>query len=373
MIVIKSKDSQKIDLYQFVDIVEVMDETKIGEIEIGAAAEATIEAYRALATDPAKRLALALDRTCVQFLAYIIAEGNNNIVKIALETLTLIAQNSECKIPISNTFGILEALSSVSDDDQYSEDIRQKAAELFTSLQFVRHIRNQKIDEENSSAANSSSTNINDLLTKPDENDTISENISPTNLQAQKSDEVDTSYSFSGQGKIFGIGMRSKDSSDSLSQGNEISDSIGRKFPNYKSITLYIQGMVTTDHRELVENELVKVRGLVSIVFDLVHSRVTCRVRQEIPIEKLASAISRTDSLKAQLVTRGDNGEEIISLIGGGNASTPSLVDDLPEYLPEEEPQEKSSSAIALSAAFRETATNLLFTATDLLQKSFYW
>lgn len=61
----------------------------------------------------------------------------------------------------------------------------------------------------------------------------------------------------------------------------------------------------------MVEEELVRVRGLISIVFDLGHSRVTCRVRRDLPPEKLAAAVARTETLSALQVMTNAKGEEV--------------------------------------------------------------
>lgn len=126
----------------------------MGEIELGAAAEATIQAYKELASDPGKRVALALDRTCVQFLAYVIAEGEGSLVQSAVETLSLIAEAKECRPPLANTFGVLESLQSVTEDEEdHCKELREMAAGLFTSLQFARHIKKPKSSEPGCSSA----------------------------------------------------------------------------------------------------------------------------------------------------------------------------------------------------------------------------
>ena len=60
-----------------------------------------------------------------------------------------------------------------------------------------------------------------------------------------------------------------------------------------------------------MEEELVRVRGLISIVFDLTKSRVTCRVKRDLSVEKLAAAVARTETLAAHQVTLDENGEEV--------------------------------------------------------------
>lgn len=55
------------------------------------------------------------DRTCIQFLAYVVAEGEGSLVQAAIETLSLIAEAKDCRPSLANTFGVLEALQSVTE------------------------------------------------------------------------------------------------------------------------------------------------------------------------------------------------------------------------------------------------------------------
>lgn len=65
--------------------------------------------------------------------------------------------------------------------------------------------------------------------------------------------------------------------------------------------------------------------------------------------------------------------QEILPL-GSGSSDMTSPVDDLPDYLPEDDIVVKDSkSAMAPSGSFKETASSWFATASNLLQKSFYW
>ncbi|CAL4069326.1 unnamed protein product [Meganyctiphanes norvegica] len=363
----------------------------MGEIELGAAAEATIQAYRELATDPGKRLALALDRTCIQFLAYVIAEGEGSLVQAGLETLSLISQEPDCRPSLAHTFGVLEALESLSEDEErYSEELREQAASLYTCLQFAKHIKKSKSRESTKSLSptEASATPKNGATTTANvASITTQTSLTSSITESQKSDDVDTSYSVAGQGKFSigkgpsGHGSRSTTPDEDSLKSEEIGLSprkqqqfLGTNNRKAKNVTLFVNGMVNADHRKLVEDELVRVRGLISIVFDLAHSRVTCRVKRDLSIEKLALAVARTDRLTAQHVIKGANGEEVIQPFGGENTSALSPIDDLPDYLPEEEDAVKQDGTeMATSGTFRETATSFLSTAANIIQKSFYW
>ncbi|XP_071538324.1 armadillo repeat-containing protein 1-like isoform X2 [Panulirus ornatus] len=334
----------------------------MGEIELGAAAEATIQAYKELATDPAKRLALALDRTCIQFLAYVVAEGEGSLVHSAIETLALIAQSKDCRPSLANTFGVLESLQSVTEDEEnYSKEIRNEAAGLFTSLQFARHIKKSKSTE-----AACSGTTSDHVPVQSDDVDGSSEKMGKEESPAKAKDTLE----------------KSPLKTESLPKGDEKLEPTMEKKYNFmgplnskaKIVTLFIKGMVNPEHRRQVEDELVRVRGLISIVFDMKHSRVTCRVKRDLSVEKLAAAVARTEVLSAQQVTTNANGEEEIIPLGRTPSETTSPVEELPDYLPEEDIIVKDlDSAMAPSGSFMETATTWISTASNFLQKSFYW
>ncbi|XP_071538322.1 uncharacterized protein [Panulirus ornatus] len=384
----------------------------MGEIELGAAAEATIQAYKELATDPAKRLALALDRTCIQFLAYVVAEGEGSLVHSAIETLALIAQSKDCRPSLANTFGVLESLQSVTEDEEnYSKEIRNEAAGLFTSLQFARHIKKSKSTE-----AACSGTTSDHVPVQSDDVDGSSEKMGKEESPAKAKDTLEKSplktESVSGSPKkksnASGLPMRvdnengsswKHDESESIERTSSLDSrtlSLEKELPkgdekleptmekkyNFmgplnskaKIVTLFIKGMVNPEHRRQVEDELVRVRGLISIVFDMKHSRVTCRVKRDLSVEKLAAAVARTEVLSAQQVTTNANGEEEIIPLGRTPSETTSPVEELPDYLPEEDIIVKDlDSAMAPSGSFMETATTWISTASNFLQKSFYW
>lgn len=71
--------------------------------------------HKYLLPQPFTSLSIPQDRTCIQFLAYVVAEGEGLLVDSAVETLALIAEAKECRSSLANTFGVLEALQSVTE------------------------------------------------------------------------------------------------------------------------------------------------------------------------------------------------------------------------------------------------------------------
>ncbi|KAK7065549.1 Armadillo repeat-containing protein 1 [Halocaridina rubra] len=234
----------------------------MGEIDLGAAAEATIQAYRELASDPAKRLALALDRTCIQFLAYVVAEGEATLVHLAVETLSLISQAQECRTSLANTFGVLEALQAVSEDESnYSEDLRDKATGLFTSLQFARCVK--KTPSPDKVLDNPGTSNENSK--HPDDVDST---ISTAEETANRGSVSSTEQTSNSSGSPVKSDAKSDSSKKSVDSGNSLADNksepkedasrtanshpavekkssfLGPNNSKAKIVTLYIKGMV---------------------------------------------------------------------------------------------------------------------------------
>lgn len=358
----------------------------MGEIELGAAAEATIQAYKELAHDPSKRLALALDRTCIQFLAYVVAEGEGLLVDSAVETLALIAEAKECRSSLANTFGVLEALQSVTEDEErYSEALREKAAGLFTSLQFAKHVKTTEATKpQTSSSASTSNSTATDSSASQASPAHTPTSPAPSPTPSKQADKVDGPKKSGSE--VADVSERKVKPPAKVENTREMQaqasvekrDSfLGIHNSKAKVVTLFVKGMVSPEQRQRVEEELVRVRGLISIVFDLGHSRVTCRVKRDLSVEKLAAAVARTETLAAQQVTTNDKGEEEIIPLGqtpADPATTTSPVDDLPDYLPEEDFGVKdATSAMAPSGSFMEAASSWISSASNLLQKSFYW
>ena len=63
----------------------------------------------------------------------------------------------------------------------------------------------------------------------------------------------------------------------------------------------------------------------------------------------------------------------MLSIGSIASVSSTSPIEDLPDYLPEEESEVDTKSAMAPSGSLKETASSILSIAANLLSKSFYW
>lgn len=66
----------------------------------------------------------------------------------------------------------------------------------------------------------------------------------------------------------------------------------------------------------MLERQLIKVHGVISIVFDANNSRVTLRSRPDLNIELVGQAVRKTQTMRAYLVTKSESGEDTLKSIG---------------------------------------------------------
>ncbi|XP_076649612.1 uncharacterized protein LOC143357196 isoform X2 [Halictus rubicundus] len=137
-------------------------------------------------------------------------------------------------------------------------------------------------------------------------------------------------------------------------------------------IVLHVQGLLPESRSEL-ESILIRIDGLVSLVVDVEHQRVTMRTLSYVTAKQIAEAIrNNTENMEARLVTRNKlNQEYLVKLVHiNGEDDT----EDMPEYLPEEEEQEEEKEGVvSLFTGLRQSASSLYKSTTEFFQNSFYW
>ncbi|XP_014487121.1 PREDICTED: armadillo repeat-containing protein 1-like [Dinoponera quadriceps] len=137
-------------------------------------------------------------------------------------------------------------------------------------------------------------------------------------------------------------------------------------------IVLHVQGLLPETRAEL-EATLIRIDGLVSLVVDVEHQRVTMRTLNYVTAKQIAEAIDKnTDNMKARLVTRNKfNQEFLVKLVQSGDSSDG---DEMPDYLPEEEEQEDDKEGVvSLFTGLKQSASSLYKSTAEFLSNSFYW
>ncbi|XP_077022999.1 armadillo repeat-containing protein 1 isoform X2 [Tamandua tetradactyla] len=130
-----------------------------------------------------------------------------------------------------------------------------------------------------------------------------------------------------------------------------------------KTVVLHIDGLDDTSRRNLCEEALLKIKGVISFTFQMAVQRCVA----------LASAIASTKVMKAQQVVKSESGEEMLVPF----QDTPVEVEqntDLPDYLPEDEsPTKEQDKAVSRVGSHPEGGASWLSTAANFLSRSFYW
>ncbi|XP_071836281.1 armadillo repeat-containing protein 1-like [Apostichopus japonicus] len=150
---------------------------------------------------------------------------------------------------------------------------------------------------------------------------------------------------------------------------------LGTNKQNSKVVVLQVHGLKDQMCRKVCEDELLKVKGLISFTFDMQKSRCTLRVKKEMRAETLVAAVARTTVMFADQVLKNEHGEEIILSFG----SKPALADkentSLPEYLPEEDlPITGLDKAVTKPGlTCDDQGGSWLSTAATFISNSFYW
>ncbi|KAK2505242.1 hypothetical protein MC885_007413 [Smutsia gigantea] len=128
-----------------------------------------------------------------------------------------------------------------------------------------------------------------------------------------------------------------------------------------------------TSRRNLCEEALLKIKGVISFTFQMAVQRCVVRIRSDLKAEALASAIASTKVMKAQQVVKSESGEEMLVPF----QDTPVEVEqntELPDYLPEDEsPTKEQDKAVSRVGSHPEGGASWLSTAANFLSRSFYW
>lgn len=137
-------------------------------------------------------------------------------------------------------------------------------------------------------------------------------------------------------------------------------------------VVLHVQGLLPETRAEL-EATLIRIEGLISLVVDVEHQRVTMRTLNYVTAKQIAEAIDKNiENMEARLVTRNKfNQEFLVKLVQSGDNSDG---EEMPDYLPEEEEQEDDKEGVvSLFTGLKQSASSLYKSTTEFLSSSFYW
>ncbi|XP_043286966.1 armadillo repeat-containing protein 1-like [Venturia canescens] len=136
-------------------------------------------------------------------------------------------------------------------------------------------------------------------------------------------------------------------------------------------VVLHVSGLLPETRADL-EATLIRIEGLISLVVDVEHQRVTMRTLINVTAKQIAEAIrDNTENMEARLVTRNKfNQEFLVKLINNDNGE----YNEMPEYLPEDdEPEAEREGVVSLFTGLRQSASTLYKSTAEFLHNSFYW
>ncbi|KAJ8687426.1 hypothetical protein QAD02_023220 [Eretmocerus hayati] len=137
-------------------------------------------------------------------------------------------------------------------------------------------------------------------------------------------------------------------------------------------IVLHVHGLLPETRTDL-EYTLIRIEGLISLVVDVEHQRVTMRTLINVTAKQIAEAISDNNpNMEARLVTKNKYNQEFLVKLTNDDGDD---CDDLPEYLPEDEEseEEEKEGVISLFRGLKQTASSLYSSTAEFLSTSFYW
>lgn len=165
----------------------------------------------------------------------------------------------------------------------------------------------------------------------------------------------------------------------SMSRGSMF---LGASNKKARNIVLQIQGLEDHTHRQLAEQHLLEVKGVISFTFDMSQKRCTVRARSTLKPETLCHAVGASQLLTADQVVKNEFGEEVLLSFGKepqarkNVENTTDTTVKLPDYLPEDHdtPELLNDKALVRTEDANSSGTGGWFSSVgSFLAKSFYW
>ncbi|XP_031802208.1 armadillo repeat-containing protein 1 isoform X2 [Sarcophilus harrisii] len=287
-----------------------------------------VNQLRDLAADPLNRRAIVQDQGCLPGLILFMDHPNPPVVHSALLALRYLAECRANREKMKGELGMMLSLQNVIQKTTTPGETKLLASEIYDILQSSNMEDTGNVNEMNSRRRKAQFF------------------LGTTNKRAKTVvlhiDGLDDSE------YIWG-----KDDSCGLSGREEIA----RKY----------------SRRNLCEEALLKIKGVISFTFQMAVQRCVVRIRSDLKAEALATAIASTKVMKAQQVVKSETGEEMLVPF----QDTPVEVEqntDLPDYLPEDEsPIKEQDKAVSRVGSHPEGGASWLSTAANFLSRSFYW
>ncbi|KAL4235716.1 Armadillo repeat-containing protein 1 [Mactra antiquata] len=270
-----------------------------------------IQAMKAMAMDRKKGSILVKDSTCIGGLVLVLSNSDTNIVRLALETIQLLAENETNRPVLRNFIGMMDQLETLVDSKSCGE-VENIAKEVY-------------------------------LMLKED-------------------------------GQTTPLRDTMNNSNTCTSRRSSMQKMLHGGIKNSKLIVLQLKGLLNKFDRDVCMRLLLQVKGVISITFDMNKKRCIVRTKLDVRPENLVVTIAKTQSIHAQQVVKDDSGRELFLSFGlhDDNLNKENMT-ELPDYLPDdEELQPVDDKAITRNKSDSKSG-GWLSTAANFLANSFYW
>lgn len=130
---------------------------------------------------------------------------------------------------------------------------------------------------------------------------------------------------------IGNIGLLSRTAGGKVGSKNKESLKFLGETKKTKVITLQIEGLIGQDKKQECIDEVIQIKGVISLTFNMNMQRCIVRAKPELSAENLAGAIQKTKTMKAKQVVKDENGEEVFlefDEIEDNNSAYPAYLDE---------------------------------------------
>uniref|UniRef100_A0A2K6D8P1 Armadillo repeat-containing protein 1 n=1 Tax=Macaca nemestrina TaxID=9545 RepID=A0A2K6D8P1_MACNE len=154
--------------------------------------------------------------------------------------------------------------------------------------------------------------------------------------------------------------------SSNKADGDSLSCFLGTTNKCAKTVVLHTDGLDDTSWRNLCEEALLKIKGVISFTFQMAVKGVV-RIHSDLKAEALASVKASTKFTKDH-----ESGEEM--LVAFQDLPVVEQNTELPDYLSEDESPTKEQDKVASWVSSHPVGgTSWLSTVENFLSRSFYW
>ncbi|XP_030839263.1 armadillo repeat-containing protein 1 [Strongylocentrotus purpuratus] len=285
------------------------------------AVQGVVRQLRDLAKDPQNREKIVKDQGCLPGLVLFLDNDDPIVVSTALEAIQYLSESAVNRPLMKKELGMLVSLEAITNNAE--SDTRSK--------NLARSIHNR--------------------LTAPPTPGPLKESSNPNIPKGSRGGGMHP-------GSKFFVGTSKKKKS--------------------KILTLQINGLMNIECRRSCEEELLKVKGVVSFTFDLLKKRCELRTRIDMKPEVLIAAISRTETMSAEQVVKNEHGEEVILSFGANPAmaNKENSHHSLPDYLPEDNSPIRGCHNKAIKnidQGDEERRGSWIGAAASFISTNFYW